>query len=147
MTGLLIEDDPSKSQKISTFISETFQDIQLSICGSYQSGLKTIFERQFDFILLDMSIPTYDQIEGNFSGKPRNYGGRDIMKEMKRYKKESLVKVITQYNDFDGGTISIKELDEQLIASFPNIYRGYIYYSSKQQDWEEALTQFLTEIR
>lgn len=143
MKGLLIEDDPIKASKILHFLTENFAAYRLLHRKSYQSGIKQIFEEDFDFILLDMSIPTYDQDQGNFSGKPRNFGGRDILKEMKRNKKMSKVLVVTQYNEFDGGSLSIKELDTQLLENFPELYVGYIYYKSGQTDWEDNLFKFI----
>tara|TARA_R110000744_G_scaffold143894_1_gene255884 strand:- start:2697 stop:3143 length:447 start_codon:yes stop_codon:yes gene_type:complete len=148
MKGLLIEDDQIKASKILDYIKEKNLTYTLVHRKSYQSGIKQIFDDSFDFILLDMSIPTYDQDTGNFSGKPRNFGGRDILKEMKRHKKYSKVLVVTQYNEFDGGSLSIKELDTQLKEKYPKLYYGYIYYKSGQTDWQDNLQQFInTEIK
>lgn len=149
MKGLLIEDDPIKASKIIDFLDDEYpnSEIELIHRKSYQSGIKEIFEESFDFILLDMSIPTYDQDEGNFSGKPRNFGGRDILKEMKRYKKTSNVMVVTQYNEFDGGSKSIKDLDEELIEKYKDLYKGYIYYKSGQTEWEINLLRFIDSIK
>src|SRR5690606_23770013 len=103
MNAILIEDDQNKAEKILNYLKSKFKEINLIHRMSYQSGLRDIFKNNFDFVLLDMSLPTYDQGKSNFSGKPRNFGGRDILKEMKRYKKTSKVLIITQYNEFDGG--------------------------------------------
>lgn len=146
MKGLLIEDDPIKARKILSFIEDNFSNYNLLHRKSYQSGIKQIFNENFDFILLDMSIPTYDQDHGNFSGKPRNFGGRDILKEMKRNKKHSQVLVVTQYNEFDSGSLSIKELDAQLAKKYVDLYKGYIYYKSGQTDWEVNLLKFINSI-
>lgn len=146
MRGLLIEDDPIKATKILDFLKDKFSSYTLLHRKSYQSGIKQIFEENFDFILLDMSIPTYDQDQGNFSGKPRNFGGRDILKEMKRNKKESQVLVVTQYNEFDGGSLSIKQLDSQLSEKYSELYKGYIYYKSGQTDWEDNLSNFIKSL-
>lgn len=147
MRGLLIEDDPEKATIILNYIKENFSDCNMKYVLSYQSGLKEIFTAEFDFILLDMSLPSYDQGSGNFSGKPRNFGGRDILKEMKRYGKFSTVKIITQYNEFDGGLISIKDLDFQLKQKYPSLYKGYIYYKSNRTDWEKELDDFINNIK
>ncbi|MCP9756853.1 response regulator [Lacihabitans sp. CCS-44] len=144
MKGLLIEDDPNKAKKVLNFLSENFKDIEMNHKISYQSGLQEIFENEFDFILLDMSLPTYDQNSSSSSGKPRNFGGRDILKEMKRYKKHSKVIVVTQYNEFDGGSISINELDSQLKTKFDDIYKGYVIYKSQRtEEWQNELSIFL----
>ncbi len=146
MKGLLIEDDPIKATKILEFLKFNFSSFNLLHRKSYQSGIKQILEENFDFILLDMSIPTYDQVQGNFSGKPRNFGGRDILKEMKRNKKKSQILVVTQYSEFDGGSLSIKELDTQLSENYPNLYTGYIYYKSGQTDWEDKIVKFINSL-
>lgn len=146
MKGLLIEDDPDKAGVILRFLNENFFYLEMVHRMSYQSGLKEIFCNTFKFILLDMSLPSYDQGSGSFSGKPRNFGGRDILKEMKRYNKESQVKIITQYNDFDGGLISMKDLDQQLTVTYPNLYKGYIFYKSNKTEWEKELHFFLNSL-
>ncbi|OUS15801.1 hypothetical protein A9Q93_06240 [Nonlabens dokdonensis] len=146
MKGLIIEDDPNKAKKVIGFIEGNFPNINMKLKISYQSGLKEIFQNQFDFILLDMSLPTYDQNTSSSSGKPRNFGGRDILKEMKRYKKVSEVKILTQYNEFDGGSISINELHTQLESKYFEIYRGYIIYNSKRTEWQNELNDFLKSL-
>lgn len=146
MRGLLIEDDPEKAMEILNYIREKFPACDMTYKLSYQSGLKEIFCREFEFILLDMSLPSYDQGSGSFSGKPRNFGGRDILKEMKRYKKSSVVKIITQYNEFDGGLLSLKNLDTELKSKYSNLYYGYIYYKSNQTEWEKELFNFISSM-
>lgn len=146
MKGLFIEDDPNKAEKVLNYLNENFHFIKIKLKTSYQSGLKEIFENEFDFILLDMSLPTYDQNITSSSGKPRNFGGRDILKEMKRYRKNSKVLILTQYNEFDGGSISINELDKQLESKFINLYKGYIIYNSKRTEWQNELSKFLNSI-
>lgn len=146
MKGLLIEDDTAKADKIAELISSEFPDFSLNTVMSYQSGINEILEVDYDFILLDMSLPTYDQIKGNFSGKPKGFGGEAILKEMRRYKRKSIVKVITQYNEFDGGLISMRELDAQLYTNYPGLYHGYIVYIAKHTEWEEELFKFLKSL-
>lgn len=146
MKGLVVEDDPAKASKITELISANFPHVTMNIVMSYQSGINEILEVEYDFILLDMSLPTYDQIKGNFSGKPKGFGGEAILKEMRRYKRKSVVKVITQYNEFDGGLISMADLDDQLKVNFPELYHGYIVYIAKRTEWEDELLAFLATI-
>jgi CheY-like chemotaxis protein len=144
MKCLIIEDDPIKMNHIENLIKSTFPEVQLSRSISYMSGINTILENDFDLILLDMSLPLYDDIyQGS---KPKNFGGRDILKEMKRHRKSSLVKVITQYNEFDDGSISMKELDSQLTKIYPSIYKGYIHYETKRNIWQSELINYIKSI-
>ncbi len=140
---LLVEDDPSKASKISNYIKSKF-DIDIIHMASYKSAVHRILNDLFDFIILDMSIPTYDSNEGAFSGKPKSFGGKNILKEMKRYRRFSSVIVITQYNEFDGGVISLEKLDEELRTKYSDNYRGYILYKNTGGDWDKKLHEFIT---
>jgi CheY-like chemotaxis protein len=146
MKGLIVEDDSAKASKISELINANFAEVELNLAMSYQSGINEILEVDYDFILLDMSLPTYDQIKGNFSGKPKGFGGEAILKEMRRYQRKSIVKVITQYNEFDGGLISLHNLNDQLKLNYPGLYYGYIVYIAKRTEWENELIEFLSKI-
>jgi CheY-like chemotaxis protein len=88
MKGLLIEDEPSKAKKIVKWFKKEMSNIEIQLESSYQTGLKAIFSANFDFILLDMSLSSYVQYKGNFSGKPKVFGGSDILKEMRRHGKK-----------------------------------------------------------
>jgi len=94
-----------------------------------------------------MSLPTYDQGNGSFGGKPKGFGGSNILKEMRRYGKNAAVKVITQYNEFDGGSVSMEELDEQLQKTYPSLYKGYILYAAKRTDWQKKLCDFISSCK
>lgn len=140
MRCLIIEDDPFKLTNIRNLLSAKFPQIDITSCVSYMSGINKILEDNFDLILLDMSLPLYD--ESNTS-KAKNFGGKDILKEMKRRKKSSNIKVITQYNEFDDGSISMKDLDAQLRKIYPSIYQGFIHYETKKNLWQAELAQYI----
>lgn len=146
MIGLLIEDDSAKANNIISVVNENFPSISLDMEMSYQSGINKIFENAYDFVLLDMSLPSYDQVKGSFSGKPKGFGGADILKEMRRYGKKSTVMVVTQYNEFDGGLISMADLDGTLKKTYPGLYRGYIVYNARRNDWKDSLITFLNTL-
>jgi CheY-like chemotaxis protein len=146
MTGLLIEDDSAKANNIIAIINENFPAVKMDAEMSYQSGINQIFDKEYDFILLDMSLPSYDQVKGNFSGKPKGFGGSDILKEMRRYGKKSTVMVITQYNEFDGGLISMADLNDTLHKTYSELYQGYIVYNARRNDWKDSLISFLKTV-
>jgi CheY-like chemotaxis protein len=143
MKLLLVEDDPFKLSNIESLLHSNFPQFHLSKCPSYMSGINQILREDFDLILLDMSLPLYDN-SSHFS-KPKNFGGRDILKEMKRHKKSSPVLVITQYNEFDDGSISMKDLDAQLKEIYPSIYQGYLHYETKKNVWQSELIVFINK--
>lgn len=144
MKCLIIEDDPIKMNHIETLINSKFPEIQLVKCISYMSGINAILDGEFNLILLDMSLPLYDDTYQ--TSNPKNFGGRDILKEMKRHNKSALVKVITQYNEFDDGSISMRELDAQLKKIYPSTYKGYIHYETKKNLWQSELIDCIKKL-
>lgn len=42
--------------------------------------------------------------------------------------------------------MDVNELDGMLNENFNDFYKGYIYYSSQQDNWKEQLTSCLNEI-
>lgn len=144
MKALIIEDDPVKLNRIEILVKSSFPNVLIETRVSYMGGINAILNDEYDFILLDMSLPRYDDL--NNSGNPKNFGGRDILKEMRRHKKKSKVIIITQYNEFDDGLISIKELDKQLHDIYSSLYLGYIYYETQSNDWEKKLYDNISNI-
>ncbi|HEY5589754.1 MAG TPA: response regulator [Paludibacter sp.] len=145
MKILIIEDDPIKMSNIESLISSNFVNVDVVKCISYMGGVNEVLLNEFDLILLDMSLPLYDDVFQ--TAKPKNFGGRDILKEMKRHKKKSCVKIITQYNEFDDGSISMKDLDAQLKNIYPSIYNGYIHYETKLNLWQTELIDNIKELK
>ncbi|WP_459477360.1 response regulator [Clostridium saccharoperbutylacetonicum] len=142
MKILIIEDDDNKSEQISQYINNR-NDCELVIKKSYLSGIKEIFNGNHDLILLDMSMPTYDITPTEPGGRFRLFGGEDILREMKRKKIDGKAIVITQYDSFGDGEITLEELDERLYKQFPLIYLGLVYYNASISNWSDNLNKLI----
>jgi len=140
---LLIEDDPIKLSAIRDFIINTF-NFNVDTKMSYQSGLKTILERKYELVLLDMQLPNYDIKSGEDGYKQRPLAGRDILREIKRKKIQSRVVIITQYDSFgeDGKFVSWQEWDTFFSEQFKSIYYSTIFYNPASSSWKEQLKLF-----
>ena len=61
MNLLLIEDDNNKSKQIINSIQEAyFNNVNISEAHSFQKGMKKIRTENYNCLLLDMTLPTYD---------------------------------------------------------------------------------------
>lgn len=145
MRCLIIEDDQIKLEKIIDYII-SIGCIEPVVRNSFQSGISEILENKYEIIILDMSLPLYDTSKGGDMSRPKYFGGRDILKEMKRYKCKSYVVVMTQYHHFDG-QMNLKELDTELITNYMENYKGYIFYSNEDEDWKNELKNHLEVVR
>ena len=145
MRILIIEDDNNKMMSIANEIREIRKDAQLTKARSYQSGLRNLLSSQFDFLLLDMSLPIFDisREEDGFRVDP--FSGRNILAEMHRKSVNVPTAVITMFETFGEGDdlMTLEELDRDLAKNYPFIYKGAIYYNSSEVNWKEALKNLI----
>lgn len=147
MKILIIEDDSHKMRRIAEEINEICADVQLTEARSYQRGVYCLMTEQYDFLLLDMSLPTFDisHDEDGFQVDP--FAGRNILQEMKRKNIFIPTAVITMFETFGDGSdlMTLAELDKDLADNYPTIYREVIYYNSSEINWKESLKKFIME--
>lgn len=145
MKILIIEDDSNKMKSIANEIMGIRKDAILTEARSYQSGLRNLMCHQFDFLLLDMSLPIFDitREEDGFQVDP--FSGRNILEEMSRKKVNVPTAVITMFETFGEGAdlMTLEELDKDLAEKYPMIYRGAIYYNSSEINWKESLKKLI----
>lgn len=143
MRVLLIEDDENKANRICAFVREFLRVDAIEVARSYQKGVAVLRSNAFDLVLLDMTIPTFEITADEEGGRPRAFGGRDILRQMDRHAISSPVIVVTQFERFGEGSEarSRAELDRELGRSHPAVYRGMVYYDSANQSWKEELAR------
>ncbi|PTR17049.1 hypothetical protein C8R31_101204 [Nitrosospira sp. Nsp2] len=65
---LLVEDDDHKLQAVQGLVRDQFRDANITVSRSLSSAVNTLSIRNFDFALIDMSLPTYDFIVDKAGG-------------------------------------------------------------------------------
>lgn len=143
---LLIEDGDYKSKRVLDFLNDYSIDIAITIRKSYSSALKELTSFDFDFVIIDLSLPTFDSDNGENGGDFRAYGGLDIARQMKRRKIQTPFVFLTQYNSFSNDKTSLKITDIQKIArdDHPS-FIGCIYYEHSGSKWQEELRRALSD--
>lgn len=139
MRVLLVEDMDDKANDILAFLEQEFPDFVVKRCKSYNSAQETIFEseEEFDLILLDMSMSTYDLETDASGGLPEPQAGRDLLEGMFLRDISTPVIVVTMYNVF--GRKELSAFHKELLADFPQNYKDYVYYSVQRTDWKKDL--------
>ena|SRR5579862_9072116 len=146
MKILLVEDDQNKSSQIVRFLRHLLPAAEMIVASSYVGAIERILNRECDVILLDMTIPTYDVDVEDEGGRPRVFGGQDILRRMERRRVFIPVVVITQFDNFGayrGESKTRDELDRELADAHPTHYRGMVYYSAAVEGWKEDLAKKL----
>ncbi|UVO73506.1 response regulator [Bacteroides thetaiotaomicron] len=72
MRILIVEDNQKKLDKLKEYISKEFPDYEITDRQSYNSATKEIVlnYKNYDLMLLDMSMQTYDISEDEMGGEP-----------------------------------------------------------------------------
>lgn len=135
MKILLIEDDDFKSADVMAYLHASgFEDVKLAT--SYKTGVRMAKESDYDFMIVDMTLPKYTDERG--AGKGSMPTGGEILinafLDMDIYVK---CVVLTQYDSFEGENMTI--IDQRLKASCSDIYMGYIKYSTSEESWKNKL--------
>jgi len=141
MKILVVEDDEHKFRQVAEVLAQRLPQAQVIEAQSYRSGLGAAMAQHPDLVVLDMSLPTYDIGAGESGGRPKTFGGRFILRELRRKGIQCKVIVVTQFPRFGEGdeSMTLAELDHELRAEFGAMYAGTIYYHPSQSDWRDEL--------
>lgn len=147
MKVLVIEDNPLKRQKVMDFLS-TYPDLTVSEAASYNSGLTLAHEVNFDFLIVDMSMPTFDRSESTQGGRFRALGGKEIATKLSKMKRPPPFVILTGYKDFsiDTQSLSIDQIHD-LLGTLGDSYKGCIIFESSDSTWQDELGKRIIEIK
>ncbi|MGM0112016.1 hypothetical protein [Enterococcus sp. DIV0187] len=148
MNVLIIEDDKNKVLQVKNFLIKRYPDIKITDRFSYQSGLMDMYKNDYDVLLLDMSMPTFDISESESGGRYRPFAGLEILSQMDRRGIETPTIVITQFEQFGDleNHISLKELRVKMETEYNDIYMGTVYYNSAENNWMTELENLLSGV-
>jgi DNA-binding response OmpR family regulator len=143
----LVEDNPVKAERICAFLNDEHPHFEISVFGSFQSGLKAIAKTTPDILILDMTLPTFDRKPNSREGRIRPLGGYDLMRKLKLRDIVTRVVVLTQLEAFGEGDdeVSFEEITMRCRAEFPSMFKGSIYFSPSDIDWQGPLATILSE--
>lgn len=146
MKILLVEDNHLKRERIIEFLRELGEE-DVEEAGSYNSGLLSATENNFDLIILDMSMPTFDRTESDTGGRFRTFAGWDIIKKLKKKNRAVSFVIVTGYAKFSDQSMSLG-LDEihDYLNSLSDKFLGVIYYDTSNAEWKEKLQLVIRRI-
>lgn len=143
---LIVEDNPKKLNNLKLWLTKKLDSVDITEAVSYTSGIREIYNKKWDLIFLDMSLPTYDITPQEQGGDKKALAGREILRRM-MYKKLFIpVVIITQFDKFGEKEISIDSLNEEFEKTYPAIWKGTINYDEINTSWMEELERIFTEI-
>ena len=141
---MIIEDNDSKLNHLRQFCEENLNDYEVEDRRSYNSALSEVIHngKSYDLILLDVSMNTYDISPEVSDGEQEPLAGSNILRFMKLRKIKVPVIVVTMYESFVDG-IKIDKLDEGFREKYNEFYKGFVYYSLRNEDWMSRLKELI----
>lgn len=151
MKVLLIEDDISKEKKIRSVYETYFPECSMDVERSIMSGKITLKKYEYDIVLLDMSLPLFDNDDpkrGLVDHGFDPFGGVSVLDEIDRLSLKCKVVIITAYEVIgdEGNKKDLQTLDKELKRDYPHIVVDSIFYNISSSDWETKMTQLIKTI-
>lgn len=148
MKILLIEDEITKEQDVLDFLREWNLTSDVTVKHSITSGIAEIRERQYDYILLDMSLPIYDNDDVAYleDNEFETFGGNYVLDELDRIEYAVSVIVITAFDILGEGSkqIELTQVEKGLREDYPDIFKGAVFYDASSVEWKEKLKEYLS---
>ncbi|ACH65337.1 hypothetical protein VFMJ11_1725 [Aliivibrio fischeri MJ11] len=143
---LLIEDGEYKSERVMDFLRHEAEIKSVTLRQSYSSAVKELVDGDYDFAVIDMSLPTFDQNSGEISDDFRAFAGLDIARQIVRRKIDIEFIFLTQYQSLtdDSNSMNIQDIDLLASDKYEGKYQGCIYYEHAGSSWKEHLKKVLT---
>lgn len=143
LVALVVDDDPSKRSKLVACVRSAGADsMTIHEAQSVRSGRKAVRSLKPDFIVLDMSLPTFDISVDATGGRPQGFGGIELLRYIKSDGIQSRTVIVTAYEDFShaGREVLLEQLEEEWRAEFSEGIIDVIFFSSILGGWEERLS-------
>lgn len=141
---LFVEDDDNKIKEILGYLKSPeiiLPAHTIEVKKSYQTGLNAILENEYDLILLDMSMYTFDKTANETGGEFMQFAGEDILKEMIWNDIMTKTIIVTQYDIIGDRTLT--ELKKEWQREYGDVYLGTVFYSVDETTWETDLKNLL----
>lgn len=148
MKILLVEDDAAKANRIISHVGDIVGS-NIDVARSYKSGLKALLSEVYELVILDMTLPNFDIGADEDGGRPLVFGGREILRQMKRRNKMFPVVVTTQFEQFGSGEeiVTRDVLDRELDLEYGSFYLGMVYYHATEERWKPHLSEKIYQIQ
>jgi len=146
---MLVEDNDHKRERVTTYIREILPSADLLEGNSYASGCQLAERDDYDLIILDISLPTYDRAAGEGGGRFRPFGGREIARKIRRRGSGAKILFVTQYQAFSdrGNSYSFEELEMRLREECGENFLALIYFDSSKSQWKSELEKNISFLK
>jgi CheY-like chemotaxis protein len=145
---LIVEDQLKKREQVRAVVESTVNDVSIEEAPSYYAALDRILKGDLDVVLLDMTIPIYEDQHDGHKSPMWIYGGEEVLRQIRRKQMQTKVIIVTAFDYFSDGKLSrsLDDLKIALEAHFRPQYQGTVLYKSGSDSWKQPLSDLLVRL-
>ncbi|WP_196582997.1 response regulator transcription factor [Aliivibrio fischeri] len=140
---LIVEDNPIKLEKIVSLFEDLVEGVSIDTASSFNSGWLLLQKNrgEYDLIILDLSLPSFDSTISIDSGEFRSLGGKELAHKLVKRKVNTPFLFLTAYSVFDDKVYkyTFDELKKELTSKYPEQCLGVIFFNSKGSEWRKEI--------
>lgn len=141
MKILIVEDDSFKMDAIKTAIS-TISPRQIEVATSLRAAMTALEINHYDFVVLDMAIPSHTRGNGAVDTYSQPVGGLDVLLFLASKGRAERVAILTQHPtvEYDRRHVPLREVIRVLRKDGVNNVAGAVLFGGKF-DWRTELLE------
>ena len=138
MKMLIVEDDPFKLKVIRRVVEPICDSI--AVATSLRGAMVALEAEEFDFVVLDMAIPSHTSDVGAIDTYSQPVGGLDVLLFLASNDRPERVVILTQHPtvEYNRRHIALKELQRMLTEDGVSNVAGAVLFTDKGE-WERSL--------
>lgn len=134
---LLVEDDDHKIADLEPIVSSVLPSAYLTIKRSVREGTVAVKGGHFDLVILDLSLPTFDQKAFASGGTAQPQGGFEVLRMLDHIDRRPEILIVSQYYqvEFDGSYVPLDQSVEIIASRFGAKIMGVSIYDMESDEW------------
>jgi len=146
---LVVEDDKFKLDSVLAFLREELgPGADISTCDALSTAVAALAQREFNLVVIDMSIPSHPVSVG--AGSPYSFpsGGLDVLFEIDAQGCQCVAIILTQYPEIelDGVLVPIDSAAGEIARRFDIEVAGCVQYFEDNGSWKAGIQNILREL-
>ncbi|HEU0045462.1 MAG TPA: response regulator [Sphingomonas sp.] len=97
MRTLIVEDDAFKAKQIESEVRDTLPGGEVFHASSLQQAVEALGGHRYEFVILDMAIPSHSEEGGSADVYSQPIGGLDVLLYLALDNRDEKVIILTQY--------------------------------------------------
>lgn len=145
MNVLVVDDEATKRRQVVDCLSTLQNVTHIEEAISFQSAIAKLKSKSFEWVVLDMRLTTYDLAVADTGGRPRKFGGEEVLRKMSRRGIESQVIVLTQYSLFRerNSILMLKDIESRLRENY-SVFVELIPFKHSNDEWRSRLIALIS---